>query len=74
MIEGGEDFGFAAEASEAISVDGDGSGKNFEGDFAAEFAVAGAVHFAHSADTEERGYFVGTNFGSGGQRHLSGEL
>ena len=36
------------------------SGGDFDGDFAAEFFVPGAVDFSHAADSEKRQDLVGT--------------
>src|SRR5262249_49497475 len=43
--------------------------QNFDGDVAIERRVAGAEHFAHSADTERRDDFIGTDPRSDRQRH-----
>src|SRR5271165_3836501 len=53
MVEGGEQGSFAPEAGEALGIGGDSRRQNFQGDLAAEFAVAGAVDFAHAAYAEE---------------------
>src|SRR5271165_119818 len=53
VIERGEEGGFAAEAGQALGIGGDSGGQNFQGNLAAEFAVAGAVDFAHAAYAEE---------------------
>jgi hypothetical protein len=74
VIEGGEKFGFAAETGEAIVVDGDRSGENLQGYLAAEFAVEGAVDFAHSADAEQGIHFMDANFRTGCEGHGMCEL
>jgi len=66
MIQGSEKLGLTAEAGHAFDVGGEGSGKNFERDFAAEFGIAGAVDFAHAADAERADDFVRAELGAGG--------
>ena len=75
MVEGGEQGSFATEAGQALGIGGDSRRQNFQGDLATEFAVAGAVDFAHAAYAEERIYFVDADFGAGDEGHwLAGEL
>jgi hypothetical protein len=59
-------LGFAFEAGHAFDVGGEGGGENFEGDFAAELGIAGAVDFAHAADSEGAENFVGAELGADG--------
>jgi len=69
MIERGEEFCFAAEAAQAIGIGGNSGRQDFERDFAAQLAVAGAVYLAHAAHTKKSADFVKTNFGSGHEGH-----
>ena len=60
MIEGRDGAGFAFETFASFGFFGKMRGKNFDGDFAVEAGVEGAVDFAHAAGTEGRLNFVGT--------------
>jgi len=48
MVEGGQDFGFAFEAGEAVAVVGHAGREDFDGDLAVELRVAALIHFAHA--------------------------
>ena len=74
MVQGGEEFRFAAETSQAIRVDGNSGRKNLERNFAAKFAIARAVNFAHAARSEQRSDFVRANSCTGSEGHVLGEL
>jgi len=56
---------FPLEASEPLRVLGEIVGKDFDGDFAPELGVAGAVDPAHAASTERREDLETTEAGSG---------
>jgi hypothetical protein len=49
MVQLGEDFRFALEASEAVGIGGEGVGEEFDGHFAVELGVERAVDFAHAS-------------------------
>jgi hypothetical protein len=59
MIEAGDGFGFALEAGFQGGVVGEVGGEDFDGDFAAEAGVAGAIDFAHAACADGGKDFVG---------------
>ena len=60
MIERREDLRFAFEAREAIGIEGEQLGQDFEGDVAIQLGVARAIHLAHSAAAERREDFIWT--------------
>jgi hypothetical protein len=47
MVQRSEDFSFPLEASQTIRVSGKRPRENFEGDFALQTSVAGAIHLSH---------------------------
>ena len=68
VIEGRGGSGFAVEAFECLRILGDGVGKKFEGDEAAEARVFAFIYDAHSAATEfldrcGNGRWFGRSFG-----------
>ena len=69
MVQRGEDFRFAIEASEAVGVVGEGPGENFDGGVAVELGVAGAVDFAHAARAQGREDSVVAELVAWGERH-----
>src|SRR5947209_526091 len=48
MVQGGEDFGFALESSQAVAVRTDGLGQHFYCHLALEIDIRGAIDLAHS--------------------------
>jgi hypothetical protein len=60
---------FLLETPQAFGVAGKRFGQNFEGYFAAETRVAGAINFAHSAGADGRDDFVGANLAANGEGH-----
>ena len=46
MVQRGEDFGFALEASEAVRVGGERVGQDLQGNVAAKLRVGGAIDLA----------------------------
>ena len=74
MVEAGNGAGFAHETFAIFGFPGKMIGEDFDGDGAVKAGVAGAVDFAHAAGAEGGGDLVGTEFGSGGQRHRLGGI
>jgi hypothetical protein len=71
MVERGEQPGFARKPLTAIDILGDRRRKNFDGDVTPERMIAGAEHDAHSAGADRFGYFVLSDAGTDGKRHIS---
>ena len=69
MIQRCQRASFAAEAGEAGRVAGEFSGQRFNCDVAPEFAIVGAVDFAHAADAEGRQNLVRSQLTPGLHRH-----
>jgi hypothetical protein len=67
--EGGDGLGLALEPPQGFGVGGDALGEDLERHDPVELAVSGAVHLAHAARAERGEDLVGTEAGSGCQRH-----
>ena len=52
VVQRGQDLGFAGETREAIGISGEDIRKDFDGDFAIELGIRGAVDGAHAALAE----------------------
>ena len=61
MVQRGEHLGFAGEAGQAVGILREGVGQNFDGDFAIQFGVGGALHLAHASLAEFGGDAVVRN-------------
>ena len=55
VIEGGEGLRLAAEAVQAVGTSGHPGGQHLERHIASELRVGGAIHLAHSTDTDGGG-------------------
>jgi hypothetical protein len=60
MIERGQDFGLALQASDAIGILREGGGQDLDRDVALQARVAGTIDLAHSAGADHRLDFVRT--------------
>src|SRR5579863_6294556 len=69
VIERSEYLRFAVEARHALCVSCEGFGQNFQGYVTPQLGIARAVDFSHSAHAERRENFVGSEPGSGNERH-----
>ncbi len=69
VVEGSGGAGLLFEAGAAGGIVGEGRRQDFQGDFAAEARVAGAVDFAHAAGPERGDNFVRSEAGPGCGRH-----
>ena len=69
MVQGSGGAGFLGETLQAVLVSGERGGQNLDGDGAVEAGVAGAIDFAHSAGSDGRKDFVGTETASSGEGH-----
>jgi hypothetical protein len=70
MAEGGHGASLQLESAEAIWVASQRFGENFDGYFAAQASVAGAIHLAHAARADGSEDFVRPQFCASGKRHL----
>ena len=69
MREGGDSFGLTFEAGVCGRLAREFGGENLDGDGAIEPRVSGFVDFAHTAGAQRRNDLIGTESGSGGERH-----
>src|SRR5579863_7873556 len=69
MRQCGDGARFLFEAAQAIGIVGEGSGKNFQRDVAAETRIVGAIDFAHTTRANKADDFVGAQLGVGRKRH-----
>jgi hypothetical protein len=53
-------LGFALEAGQSLRVSGDFGRQNLDGDVTVQAGIAGAVDFSHSACSDRRDDFVGS--------------
>jgi hypothetical protein len=60
----------ALEAGKPIRIISEGSGKNLECDVAIEPRIAGAIHLAHAACSEQTHNLIGTDACSRRETHL----
>ena len=70
MVQRGEKPRFTLEAGQLLRMLRELFGKDFNGDFAPEPAVPGAVDFAHATGTEGANDVVGSKARTGFERHL----
>ena len=64
MIERGNVARLALEPLAELRIGGRLIGNDFDGDIAAETGIAGAIHFAHTAGTNEADDFIGAAAGN----------
>ena len=70
MIERGDQFCFALEASQTVRIASDAVGQNLQRNLPLQAAITGPVDFAHAPRAKRRQHFVGSNEVSGSQ-HVS---
>ena len=73
MIQCGGGAGFLLEAEQSFGIKRDQLRKNFNGNFAIETGVAGAIDLAHASGTEGRENLILTEHCAGGEGHCSGD-
>jgi len=70
MIERSQHLGFALEAGHAFGIAQERRRQNLERHVTLERGIAGFVDLAHPALSEQRDYFVVTEFVARGKRHI----
>lgn len=70
MVEGRQRLRLALEAHQAIGIAGNRFGQHLQRHVAIELGVAGAIHLAHPAGSEQGDHVVGADAGAGGERHV----
>jgi hypothetical protein len=58
-------LGFPPEAGEAVGISGEAFREDLDRDLAPELAVAGAIHLAHAAGTEQRTDLIRSDLATG---------
>jgi hypothetical protein len=66
VIEGGEEFGLALEASQAVGIGGNRLWQDFQRDLPLQARVARPIDLAHAARPQEGDDFIRTDAGTGG--------
>src|SRR6266478_2350298 len=70
MVERGDRFGLAFETLFQVSIVGELLRQDFDSDRAFQPRIAGAVHFAHAARTQQPDDLIRPEFRAGLQSHL----
>jgi hypothetical protein len=68
MVQGGEDFGFALEACQALGVSRHRLWQHLDGDLALQVGVGGAIDLAHAACAEGGQDLIRAEARAGAQR------
>ncbi len=69
MVQRGQHFGLALEPGEAVGILRDRFRQDLDGDGPLQAGVGGAIHLAHAAFAEEADDFMGSQTGTGRERH-----
>ena len=69
MVQRSDRAGFLLEAAQAVTIVGQGTRQDFDGDVALQPRVACAVNFAHTARAKKRLNLVRAKFCSRGESH-----
>ncbi len=73
MGQGGDDASLALKAGESLGVGGEMSGQNFDGNFATEARIAGAVDLSHAASAQGGDDLIRSKFCTRSEGHDRGD-
>ena len=72
MIQSREKLRFARETRHAMRIGGGSVGNNFDGHFAAQTRIAGAIDFSHAADSQWSDDLIWAKLRAGRESHARG--